>query len=81
MNANSTRARLTGRASYWVARLELALAAGDLATAAFAQGRLRALGWSVRPRAPWSGTGPDPDDAAQDLAAELDHEAEKAVRS
>jgi len=82
MSAATTRTRPTRRASYWIARLELALAAGDLTTAAFAQGRLRALGWNVRPRGLWNAPGVDPDEVAQDLAAETaqsDRDAE--VRS
>lgn len=82
MNARTTPARLTRRASYWVARLELALAAGDLATAAAAQARLRALGWTVRPQPTWNGPGPDPDDVAQDVAAEDEHaDRDAGVRS
>ena len=44
--------RLIRRGSYWLERLEHALARGDLRDAAAAQARLRALGWSVTPRPP-----------------------------
>ena len=74
MRTTTRRARLLRRASYWVDRLDLALARGDLATAAVAQERLRVLGWVVAPCSAWDGRDLDPEDLAVDLAAELDHE-------
>ena len=83
MRTSTRRARRIRRASYWVSRLELALERGDLADAAFAQTRLRALGWTVAPRGRiWAGPGLDPDDLAQDLAAETGNQDEgRAARA